>query len=157
VVRGDDAPEAVAFGVVRTENTLSPEKRLQRLYDAVSRLIAEHLPDTVAVEQLFFSKNVTTALPVMQARGVVLLAAANANVPVVEYRPIEVKQAIAGYGKADKPQMQEMVRILLRLDATPHPDDAADALAIALCHIHSRRFAEATTQQSVPLGPIRRS
>jgi crossover junction endodeoxyribonuclease RuvC len=156
VVRGDDAPEAVVFGVVRTENTLSPEKRLQRLYDAVARLIAEHLPDTVAVEQLFFSKNVTTALPVMQARGVVLLAAANANVPVAEYRPIEVKQAITGYGKADKPQMQEMVRILLRLDAIPHPDDAADALAIALCHIQSRRFV-AATQQTAPYGPIRRS
>ncbi len=80
VVRGDRDPEIVAYGVVRTENSLSPEKRLQRLYDAVSRLIAEHLPDAVAVEQLFFSKNVTTALPVMQARGVILLAAANADI-----------------------------------------------------------------------------
>lgn len=144
VVRGDRDPEAVAYGVIRTESTLSPEKRLQRLYDAVSRLIAEHLPDAVAVEQLFFSKNVTTALPVMQARGVVLLAAANADVPISEYRPIEVKQAIAGYGRADKAQMQEMVRILLRLDAIPYPDDAADALAVAICHVHSQQFLAAT-------------
>jgi crossover junction endodeoxyribonuclease RuvC len=157
VIRGDDVPEAVAFGVVRTGNTESPEKRLQRLYDAVARLIAEHLPDTVAVEQLFFSKNVTTALPVMQARGVVLLAAANADVPIAEYRPIEVKQAVAGYGKADKPQMQEMVRILLRLDTVPPPDDAADALAVAICHVHSQKFRQAAAQSPVPYGPIRRS
>jgi crossover junction endodeoxyribonuclease RuvC len=157
VVRGDRDPEMVAYGVVRTDNTMSPEKRLQRLYDAVSRLIAEYLPDAVAVEQLFFSKNVTTALPVMQARGVVLLAAASADIPVSEYRPIEVKQAIAGYGKADKAQMQEMVRILLRLDAVPHPDDAADALAIAICHVHSQRFLDATRQPVALNAPIRRT
>lgn len=143
IVRGEYEPEAVAYGVIRTDKSLSPEKRLQRLYDAVSRLIAEHLPDAVAVEQLFFSRNVTTALPVMQARGVVLLAAANADIPITEYRPIEVKQAITGYGRADKPQMQEMVRILLRLDAIPQPDDAADALALAICHVHSQRFRTA--------------
>lgn len=146
VVRGDRDAEVVTFGVVRTDNSLSPEKRLQRLYDAVSRLIAEHLPDAVAVEQLFFSKNVTTAMPVMQARGVVLLAAANADITVFEYRPIEVKQAIAGYGRADKAQMQEMVRILLHLPTVPHPDDAADALAIAICHVHSRQYRLATQQ-----------
>ncbi|MCA1667511.1 MAG: crossover junction endodeoxyribonuclease RuvC [Thermomicrobia bacterium] len=156
VVRGDRDPEVVAYGVVRTESTLAPEKRLLRLYDAVSRLIAEHLPDAVAVEQLFFSKNVTTALPVMQARGVVLLAAASAGLPVSEYRPIEVKQAIAGYGRADKAQMQEMVRILLRLDAIPQPDDAADALAIAICHVHSRQFLAATAQAAVPHAIIGR-
>src|SRR6266852_1265630 len=112
----DPGTAILGYGVVRTEPSLAPEKRLQKLYDAVSRLIAEHLPDAVAVEQLFFSKNVTTALPVMQARGVVLLAAESADIAVFEYRPIEVKQAIAGYGRADKAQMQEMVRILLRLD-----------------------------------------
>jgi len=155
VVRGDRDPELVTYGVARTENTLSPEKRLQRLYDAVSRLIAEHLPDAVAVEQLFFSKNVTTALPVMQARGVVLLAAASADIPVAEYRPNEVKQAIAGYGRADKAQMQEMVRILLRLDAIPQPDDAADALAIAICHVHSSAFRDATRAPALAHAPIR--
>jgi crossover junction endodeoxyribonuclease RuvC len=157
VVRGDRDPELVAFGVVRTDNSMSPEKRLQRLYDAVSRLISEHLPDAVAVEQLFFSKNVTTALPVMQARGVVLLAAASADIPVSEYRPNEVKQAIAGYGKADKAQMQEMVRILLRLDAVPQPDDAADALAIAICHVHSQRFLDATRQPAAVHAPVHRT
>jgi len=144
VVRGERDPVMVAYGVVRTESKQAPEKRLQLLYDGVSRLIAQYLPDCVAVEQLFFSKNVTTALPVMQARGVVLLAAANADVPIAEYRPIEVKQAITGYGKADKPQMQEMVRVLLRLDAIPQPDDAADALAVAVCHLHSARYVAAT-------------
>jgi crossover junction endodeoxyribonuclease RuvC len=156
VVRGDRDPELVTYGVARTESGLAPEKRLQRLYDAVSRLIAEHLPDAVAVEQLFFSKNVTTALPVMQARGVVLLAAARADVPVSEYRPNEVKQAIAGYGRADKAQMQEMVRILLRLDAIPQPDDAADALAIAICHVHSQAFRDATRAPVLTHAPIRR-
>ena len=155
VIRGDDAPAAVAYGVVRTEHTLAPEKRLQRLYDGVSRLIAEHLPDTVAVETLFFSKNVTTALPVMQARGVVLLAAANADVPVAEYRPAEVKQAVAGYGRAEKTQMQEMVRILLRLERVPQPDDAADALAIAICHVHTHRFSQAVNQSRTH-GSLRR-
>ena len=153
VIRGDRDAEAITFGVVRTDHALAPEKRLQRLYDGVSRLIAEHLPDAVAVEQLFFSKNVTTALPVMQARGVVLLAAANADVPIFEYRPIEVKQAIAGYGRADKAQMQEMVRILLRLPVVPHPDDAADALAIAICHVHSQQFRLAT--QAAPVNTAR--
>ena len=144
VVRGEYQPTMVAFGTVRTEPKTPPEKRLQQLYDGVSRLIAEYLPDCVAVEQLFFSKNVTTALPVMQARGVILLAAANADLPVCEYRPIEVKQAITGYGKADKAQMQEMVRVLLGLETIPQPDDAADALAIAICNVHSHRYAAAT-------------
>jgi len=147
VVRGERDPAMVAYGVVRTQAKTPPEKRLQLLYDGVSRLIAQYLPDCVAVEQLFFSKNVTTALPVMQARGVVLLAAANADLPVFEYRPIEVKQAITGYGKADKPQMQEMVRILLHLDTIPQPDDAADALAIAICHLHSARYISATAMK----------
>ncbi len=145
VVRGEYQAAMVAFGTVRTEPKTPPEKRLQQLYDGVSLLIAQYLPDCVAVEQLFFSKNVTTALPVMQARGVVLLAAANADLPVCEYRPTEVKQAITGYGKADKAQMQEMVRILLGLDAVPQPDDAADALAIAICNVHSHRFVEAAS------------
>jgi crossover junction endodeoxyribonuclease RuvC len=155
VVKGDSDPEVVTYGVIRTDNSMTPEKRLQRLYDAVSRLIAEHLPDAVAVEQLFFSKNVTTALPVMQARGVVLLAAASADLPVSEYRPIEVKQAITGYGRADKAQMQEMVRILLRLETIPQPDDAADALAIAICHVHSQRFQRATHAVAAPNARIR--
>ena len=94
----------------------------------------------MAVESLFFGRNVTTALTVGQARGVLLLAAAQAGLPIYEYKPAEVKQALAGYGAADKRQMQEMVRILLDLDDIPRPDDAADAVAVAICHLHSARL-----------------
>jgi crossover junction endodeoxyribonuclease RuvC len=94
----------------------------------------------MAVEVLFFGKNVTTALSVGQARGVTLLAAAQAGLPVYEYKPAEVKQALSGYGNADKRQMQEMVRMLLNLEKAPRPDDAADAVAIAVCHLHSARL-----------------
>src|SRR5688572_28977621 len=114
--------------------------RLTTLFDAVAGLIADHRPETLAVEQLFFARNVTTAMTVGQARGVVLLAAARAGVPVVEYTPAEVKQAVVGYGKADKAQMQEMVRLILGLETAPHPDDAADALAVAICHVQSAPF-----------------
>jgi crossover junction endodeoxyribonuclease RuvC len=96
-----------------------------------------------AIEQLFFSRNVTTALSVGQARGIVMLAAAQAAVPVVEYTPAEVKQSVSGYGKADKNQMQEMVRIILGLHEAPWPDDAADALAVAICHMQMARFRDA--------------
>jgi crossover junction endodeoxyribonuclease RuvC len=114
--------------------------RLLVLYDAIEALIARHRPDAIAVEQLFFARNVTNALAVGQARGVVLLAAARAGLDVAEYTPSEVKQAVAGYGKADKAQMGEMVRITLRLAQVPHPDDAADALAVALCHAQTAPF-----------------
>ena len=94
-------------------------------------------PDAVAVEELFFSKNVRTAMSVGHARGVVLLAAAQAGLPIYHYKPSEVKVAVTGYGNADKPQVQEMVRLLLRLDERPKPDDVADAIAVALCHLQS--------------------
>jgi crossover junction endodeoxyribonuclease RuvC len=116
-----------------------PERLLQ-LFNAIRGLIREVGPDAVAVEELFFSRNVTTALTVGQARGVVLLAAAEAGLPVYEYKPAEVKQALAGYGGADKRQMQEMVRMMLGLDTIPRPDDAADAVAVAICHLHSMRL-----------------
>jgi crossover junction endodeoxyribonuclease RuvC len=105
-------------------------------------LIATHAPETMAIEQLFFSRNVTTAIAVGQARGVALLAAAQAGIPVTEYTPAEVKQAISGYGNADKQQVQFMVQLLLELDAVPYPDDAADALAVALCHGQSHAFQD---------------
>ena len=117
-------------------------QRLLALYDAVAGLIAEYRPHALAVEQLFFARNVTTALGVGQARGVVLLAAARDGISVAEYTPSEVKQAVVGYGKADKQQMQEMVRLILSLDHAPQPDDAADALAVALCHVQTAPFAE---------------
>lgn len=140
VVAGDDPVRLIDYGVFETEAGREMPDRLVSLYDAVTRLIAEHEPDEVAVEQLFFARNVTTAIAVGQARGVVLLAAAQQGVPVAEYSPSEIKNAIVGYGKADKKQMQEMVRILLGLDHVPQPDDAADALAIALCHAQTRQF-----------------
>lgn len=140
VVEDGPALIALAFGVVETAPAQPMPDRLARLFDAVSALIAEHRPDAVAVEQLFFARNVTNALAVGQARGVVLLAAARAGVPVAEYKPAEVKQAVAGYGKADKAQTQEMVRLLLGLERPPHPDDAADALAVAICHAQTAPF-----------------
>lgn len=135
-----DAVQLVDYGVLTTEAGLPLANRLQIIYWGLDELMHLHQPDAVAVEQLFFSKNVTTALAVGHARGVVLLSAANAGLPLHEYKPMEVKQAIVGYGKATKDQMQQMVRMLLALDDIPKPDDAADALAVALCHAQSSRY-----------------
>ncbi|MGH2531331.1 MAG: crossover junction endodeoxyribonuclease RuvC [Thermomicrobiales bacterium] len=144
VVEAGDDPTVIEFGVVETRPDQAMPERLVSLFDHVTDLLDRHQPDVVAIEQLFFARNVTTAIAVGQARGVVLLAAAKAGVPVVEYSPSEVKHAVVGYGKADKAQMQEMVRIILGLAEPPRPDDAADALAVALCHVHRSAF-EATT------------
>lgn len=141
VIRGDNEPELIDVGVIETDAAAAMPDRLVTLHRETSRLIAAWRPDVLAVEQLFFARNVTTAIAVGQARGVVLLAAAQAGVPVAEYSPSEVKFAVAGYGKADKRQMQEMVRIILNLDDVPRPDDAADALAVALCHAQTAPFA----------------
>jgi crossover junction endodeoxyribonuclease RuvC len=132
VVQGDDPPGVVAYGVLRTASDEPMHMRLVRLYDGVRELIARHQPDVVAVEHLLFGRNVTTAIAVGQARGVVLLAAAQAGLALAEYTPAQVKEAVVGYGKADKGQIQEMVRILLNLATVPQPDDAADALAVAI-------------------------
>lgn len=137
----------IAFGVVTTEPATPMPERLSELHSALADLLLLHRPETAAVEKLFFQKNVSTALAVGQARGVALLALAQAGVPAAEYSPREVKLAIAGYGGAGKRQMQAMVRALLGLSEPPHPDDAADALAVAICHLHTRRSplaAEAT-------------
>ncbi len=131
----------VDYGVITTPAGHALPARLQVIYKGLSDVIHEHQPNTAAVEELFFSKNVKTALSVGHARGVALLALADAGLPIYEYKPLEVKQAIAGYGGADKQQVQEMVRMLLNLDQVPHPDDAADAVAVAVCHIHSARMA----------------
>jgi crossover junction endodeoxyribonuclease RuvC len=110
------------------------------LYDQLRALLQTHHPDTAAVEKLFFQRNVTTALAVGQARGVVMLALQQAGLDMFEYTPNEVKQAVAGYGSADKRQVQEMVRALLQLDSIPKPDDAADALAVAITHLNTKRY-----------------
>jgi crossover junction endodeoxyribonuclease RuvC len=129
--------ELVDYGVIRTPSNRPMAERLKQLYHDLGAIIARFSPDEAAVEELFFSRNVTTALSVGQARGVAILAAAEAGLPVHEYKPREVKQAVAGYGNASKEQVQRMVRTLLGIDEIPRPDDAADAVAVAICHIHS--------------------
>ncbi len=130
----------VDYGVIRTSSDRPMAERLRQLYHDLHDVIAEHQPDEAAVEELFFSRNVTTALTVGQARGVAMLAAAEAGLPVHEYKPAEIKQAVVGYGNASKEQVQEMVRVLLGIAEVPRPDDAADAVAVAICHIHSAPF-----------------
>ena len=129
--------ELVDYGVFTTPSDQCMSKRLVKLYDDLTALLALHRFDSGAVEKLFFQKNVTTAISVGQARGVTLLALAQAGVPVDEYTPREIKQAVVGYGGADKTQIQEMVKTLLKMETIPRPDDAADALAVAICHLHS--------------------
>lgn len=131
---------AVSFGIISTPKDATPSARLEMLYNQLRNLLKEHKPDTAAVEKLFFSRNVTTALAVGQARGVVMLALQQAQIEPFEYTPKEVKNAVAGYGGADKKQVQEMVRALLQLDTIPKPDDAADALAIAITHLNTKRY-----------------
>jgi crossover junction endodeoxyribonuclease RuvC len=131
---------AVKYGVILTPKEASASARLVMLYDQLRDLLQEHGPDTAAVEKLFFSRNVTTALAVGQARGVVMLSLQQAGIEPFEYTPNEVKQAVAGFGGADKRQVQDMVRALLQLDSIPKPDDAADALAIAITHLNTRRY-----------------
>ena len=127
---------AVSFGIISTPKDSSPPARLEILFAQLNVLLKKHKPDTAAVEKLFFQSNVKTALSVGQARGVIMLCLQKAGIEPFEYTPNEVKQAVAGYGGADKRQVQDMVRALLQLDSIPKPDDAADALAIALCAGH---------------------
>lgn len=127
----------VAHGIVSTPPKTPFAIRLNQLYDGCVSLLAEHTPDAVAIEKLYFVQNITTGIAVAQARGVIALAAAQAGLPIGEYTPLEVKNAVTGYGKAAKHQVQEMVKILLNLEAVPKPDDAADGLALAICQIHA--------------------
>ena len=136
----------VAIGVIRTPAKAPLPQRLQQIYRELQTIIAEHRPEAGAVEQLFFSRNTRTAMAVGHARGVTLLALANAasvevgELNIAEYTPMEVKQAVTGYGNADKRQVQEMVRMLLHLPEIPKPDDAADAAAVAICYLHRYRM-----------------
>jgi crossover junction endodeoxyribonuclease RuvC len=137
---GGEALTAVAFGVIETPPADALPQRLLFLYQQIRELLLLHRPQSGAVEKLFFQRNVSTAIQVGQARGVILLALAEAEIPVAEYTPNEIKQSVTGYGSANKRQMQEMVRLLLGLEAIPQPDDAADALAIAITHLNWQRF-----------------
>ena len=132
--------KALAFGAIKTPAGQPLPERLQSIYQGVQNLVAEWNPAEAAVEELFFSKNARTAMSVGQARGVTLLALADASLPIAEYTPLTIKQAVTGYGNADKAQIQEMVRLLLGLDQIPRPDDAADALAVAICHLNSSKL-----------------
>lgn len=129
-------------GVITTPANLSFEKRLELIFEEATRLIQAHNPDSVAIEKIYFKQNVTTGISVAQARGVLALAASLASKPVGEFSPTEVKNAVVGYGKADKSQVQNMIKILLNLDAPPKPDDAADALALAICQLHAGALRE---------------
>ena len=136
----DGSLVAVKYGVLLTPKESTASARLVMLYDQLRDVLDEYKPQLAAVEKLFFARNVTTALAVGQARGVVMLAIEQAGIEVFEYTPKEVKNAVAGYGGADKRQVQEMVRALLQLDSIPKPDDAADALAIAITHLNTKRY-----------------
>ena len=132
----DGTLQSVEYGVIRTPAKTPMPERLNTIFKTLTELVEQHQPDRAAVEELFFSRNVTTAITVSQARGVILLALERAGVHINEYKPNMVKQSITGYGGADKTQMQEMVRLLLNLQSIPRPDDAADALAIAITDIN---------------------
>ena len=134
---GNKTPIMIDAGVIRTTIGNAPASRLAELFSAMTELIASCQPDVASVEKLFFAQNVTTAMNVSQARGVILLALEQAKVPIAEYTPLQIKMAITGYGKATKAQMQEMVRVQLGLAQVPKPDDCADALAAALTHASS--------------------
>ena len=136
----DGRLEALAYDVIRTKAGTPMPERLRQIHDELNRLITAYRPDRAGVEELFFSRNVSTAITVAQARGVVLLTLSRANLVIAEYKPNAVKQAVCGYGGAGKSQMKEMARLLLGLEIAPSPDDAADALAVAITDLHSYRL-----------------
>lgn len=128
---------AVTWGTIRTSNRLPFPKRLKTIHDGLTEIIKKYSPDVASIENLFFAENAKSALKLGQVRGAAILSAANQSVEVAEYTPLEIKQAISGYGRADKGQIQNMVSILLNLNEVPKPFDASDALAIAICHINT--------------------
>ena len=129
--------KVVDFGKLTTPANTPFPKRLKMIYDGMTQLLNQFKPDVVAMEELFFNTNVTTAIAVGHARGVLVLATENMCVPLSEYTPLQIKQAVTGYGRADKNQVQQMVKMFLSLTEVPKPDDTADALAVAICHAHS--------------------
>ncbi len=148
VAESGNALLALDYGCLTTTSDRPLAERLKVLYEGLIGLIARHQPTEVAVEELFFSKNVRTALAVGHARGIALLAAASCGLEVAEYSPQQVKQAVAVYGRARKEQIQQMVQVLLGLPEVPEPDDAADALALAICHIHTSQVERLVSQSA---------
>lgn len=139
--------QVLDFGAVTTPAGMEFPQRLKEIYDDLSFLFGKYRPDVMSIEKLFFNTNKKTAVDVAQARGVILLAAKNSGAEVVEYTPLQVKQSVVGYGRAEKKQVQEMTKQILGLSAVPKPDDTADALALALCHAHSSGSAYRTIKQ----------
>jgi crossover junction endodeoxyribonuclease RuvC len=140
--RADGSLESVTYGTIQTPTGIAAHQRLSLLFHQMNEILFLHRPDSCAVEKLFFQRNISTAIAVGQARGVLMLAISEAGLDMAEYTPNEVKQAVAGYGSAGKKQVQEMVRVLLALPEIPKPDDAADALAIAITHLNTQRYGE---------------
>ena len=134
----DGSVHCIQYGVIRTPADLPMPERLVQIYQDLQEILLLHNPQFAAVEKLFFSKNVTNAISVGQARGVVLLALQQHHIPIAEFTPMQIKQAVSGYGGAGKKQIQTMIQVLLKLDILPEPDDAADALAVALCYQQSK-------------------
>lgn len=132
----------VVSGCIRTRSGHLPAARLEKIFEEVSALIREYHPQALALEKLFFNRNSKTALQVGEARGIIILASAKSSLELFEYTPLQVKQAVAGYGKAEKLQVQKMVQMLLSLKDLPAVDDEADALAVAICHLQHRRWQE---------------
>lgn len=140
VIEGEEEPRLVGCGTLTTPANLPLATRLAQLFSELQTIVTQFRPEAAALEEIFFSRNARTAFAVGQARGAALVALAVAGIPVHEYTPLEVKQAVTGYGRAQKHQVQEMVRALLRLAEPPRPDDTADALAVAICHFHAARM-----------------
>ena len=140
VEKDKNCNRVIDYGIISTPKDKTLPERLCMISEGINALIEKYKPDAVAVEELFFARNVTTALGVAHARGVILVSAMQGCGKLFEYTPLQIKQALTGYGRADKNQMKQMVKMLLCLKKLPAPDDAADALAVALCHIQTNRF-----------------
>lgn len=132
----------IASGAIETDKKVPFPKRIQKIYDDMTDLIDTYKPDAMAVEELFFNTNITTGIQVAHGRGAVIISASKKDLPIYEYTPLQVKQAVVGYGRADKKQVQMMVKAILNLEKIPKLDDTTDAIAIAICHAHSAKFAQ---------------
>ncbi len=132
----------IESGSIQTKAGIPLPTRIAKIYDDMNSLIEKYKPDAIAIEELFFNRNTTTAIGVAQGRGAVLIAAAKTSTPIYEYTPLQVKQGVTGYGRADKKQVQMMVKTVLGLEKVPKLDDTTDAIAIGICHAHSHRFAK---------------
>lgn len=145
----ENGARCVSYGCIRTSIRLKKSARLLKIYNDIGSLIEEYAPDLVAIESLFVNKNIKTVLTVGEARGVIMVAAAVAGLAAYEYTPLQVKQAVSGYGRAEKTQVQKVISVMLKLKSVPRPDDAADALAVAFCHLHWSKLNQLTGGKKV--------